>query len=187
MVPDSQMSLLMNPRTMRRRLLRAMAAFFLAMAGTLAGLQSWANDLKVGQPAPPLVLQTLDGRRIATSELHGQVIVLTFWATWCDPCREELPVLSAYAQQHANQGLQVLGFSLDGPDALPQVRSVASTLHFPVGLLGSAWAGGYGRMWRLPVSFVIDRDGRLAYNGWEDEDPVMTEARLHALVDPLLR
>jgi peroxiredoxin len=190
MEPDSQMNAFTPRRAeaaTRRRLLRASTVLCVAMICTLGSLQSRANDLKVGQPAPPIVLQTVDGRRIATSDLHGQVIVLTFWATWCEPCREELPMLSEYAQQHANQGLQVLGFSLDSPDALPTVRSVASTLHFPVGLLGSAWAGGYGRMWHLPVSFVIDRDGRLAYNGWDDEDPVMTEVRMHTLVDPLLR
>ena len=172
---------------MRRRVLRGAAALALAAGSWLKDSPARANELQVGRPAPPLVLKSLDGRNIATDELRGRVVILTFWATWCDPCREELPVLSEYAQQHASQGLQVLGFSLDSPDALPKVRSVASTLHFPVGLLGSAWAGGYGRMWRLPVSFVIDRDGRLAYNGWDDEDPVMTEARLHALVDPLLR
>jgi len=146
-----------------------------------------ANDLVVGKEAPPLVLQTLDGRSISTRELRGHVVILTFWATWCEPCREELPLLSEYAEQHAAQGLQILGFSVDGPDQLPKVRSVASTLRFPVGLLGTAWAGGYGRMWHLPVSFVIDRDGRLAYNGWDDENPVLTKARLQQVVDPLLR
>ncbi|HTR58800.1 MAG TPA: TlpA disulfide reductase family protein [Casimicrobiaceae bacterium] len=157
------------------------------MAWSLNGLSAQANDLKVGQAAPPLVLQTLDGRSIATRDLHGQVIIVTFWATWCEPCREELPLLSEYVQRHAAQGLQVLGFSLDGPDQLPKVRGVASTLRFPVGLLGSPWAGGYGRIWHLPVSFVIDREGRLAYNGWDDEDPVLTVARLHEVVDPLLK
>jgi len=171
----------------RRRVLSAAAAVGWATAGGLASSPARADELQVGRPAPPLVLRTLDGRSIATSDLKGQVVILTFWATWCAPCREELPVLSDYAQRHATRGLQVLGFSLDDAGALAQVRSVASTLSFPVGLLGSAWAGGYGRMWRLPVSFAIDRDGRLAYNGWDDEHPALTQARLHALVDPLLR
>ncbi|HTS20564.1 MAG TPA: TlpA disulfide reductase family protein [Casimicrobiaceae bacterium] len=169
---------------MRRRLLLGAA---LAAGGCLESLPARADELQLGRPAPPLVLKTLDGRDIATSDLKGKVVILTFWATWCEPCREELPMLSEYAQRHANQGLQVLAFSLDGPEAIPKVRSVAASLHFPVGLLGSAWAGGYGRMWRLPVSFVIDRDGRLAHDGWDDEDPVLTEARLHGIVDPLLR
>jgi len=161
-------------------------ALSLAIAGSIYGLPARANELEIGRIAPPLVLQTLDGRSIATRDLRGQVVIVTFWATWCEPCREELPLLSEYAKEHATQGLRVLGFSLDGPDQLIKVQSVASQLSFPVGLLGSAWAGGYGRMWRLPVSVVIGRDGRLTYNGWDDEDPVLTRARLHQLVDPLL-
>jgi cytochrome c biogenesis protein CcmG, thiol:disulfide interchange protein DsbE len=97
-----------------------------------------------------------------------------------------LPLLSAYAERHAKQGLQVLGFSLDGPDDLATVRSMAASLRFPNGLLGNPWAGGYGRIWRVPVSFVIDRAGRLAYDGWEDKDPVWTKERLERVVDPLL-
>src|SRR5208282_5987575 len=93
-----------------------------------------ANDLKVGAMAPPLVLHTLDGRAIATRDLLGQVVIVTFWATWCLPCREELPLLSTYAERHAKQGLRVLGFSLDGPEDLQKVKNVAASLSFPVGL-----------------------------------------------------
>jgi thiol-disulfide isomerase/thioredoxin len=145
-----------------------------------------ANDLKLGAPAPPLVLRTLDGRRIATRSLRGSVVIATFWATWCEPCREELPLLSAYAARHSRDGLVVLGFCLDGADTLPQVRKVSATLSFPVGLLGSPWAGGYGRIWRLPVSFVIDRAGVLRYDGWQARDPAWTETSLKRVVDPLL-
>jgi hypothetical protein len=94
--------------------------------------------------------------------------------------------LSAYAARHVDQGLEVLGFSLDGPDNLPAVRQVASGLSFPVGLLGNAWAGGYGRMWRIPVSFTIERSGLLADNGWDDKYPVWTSERLERIVTPLL-
>lgn len=153
--------------------------------GLLPGL-AVANELEVGQPAPPLVLHTLDGRNIATRDLLGQVVIATFWATWCDPCREELPLLSAYAESHARQGLRVLGFSLDGPEDLPKVKEVAASLKFPVGLLGSPWAGDYGRIWRIPVSFVIDRKGLLVDNGWDDAKPAWTKERLRQVVNPLL-
>jgi len=145
-----------------------------------------ASNLQIGQPAPPLVLHTLDGQDIATDALHGSIVMLTFWATWCAPCRDELPVLSRYAADNAARGLRALGFSLDESDELPAVRRIAATLSFPVGLLGSAWAGGYGRIWRLPVSFTIDRDGRLVDNTWNDDQPSWTEARLRRIVDPLL-
>lgn len=168
----------------RRAWLRRAAA--LAAAATVP-LKARADSLKVGEPAPPLVLHTLDSRSIATHDLLGQVVLVTFWATWCDPCRDELPLLSSYYARHAREGLAVLGFCLDGADALPEVRKVAGTLKFPVGLLGSAWAGGYGRIWRLPVSFVIDRRGILRYDGWKAEQPVWTQASLEQAVTPLLR
>ena len=95
-------------------------------------------------------------------------------------------MLSTYASSHAQQGLRVLGFSLDGPEALPKVRVVASGLSFPVGLLGNPYVGGYGRIWRIPVSFVIDRAGRLAHNGWDDDEQPLTKEQLQRVVDPLL-
>ena len=175
------------PRARRRVLLRGAVGLTLAATCALRPAASRASELKVGQPAPPLVLRTLDGRTIATRDLVGEVVIATFWATWCEPCRTELPVLSAYAAQRAQDGLRVLGFSLDAPEDLPKVRAVAATLSFPVGLLGSPWAGAYGRIWRIPVSFVIDRAGRLADTGWDDPQPVWTEQRLQRVVTPLLR
>ncbi|MDR3451606.1 MAG: TlpA disulfide reductase family protein [Rhodoferax sp.] len=174
------------PDLQRRALLRGAVGLGIAGAGGLCASRARAADLKVGQPAPHLVLHTLDGRSIATRDLLGQVVIATFWATWCVPCREELPLLSAYAARHAPQGLQVLGFSLDEAQNLPKVRTVAASLSFPVGLLESPWVPAYGRIWRLPVSFVIDRAGRLADNGWDADPPEWTAQRLQQVVDPLL-
>jgi peroxiredoxin len=145
-----------------------------------------ANDLVIGQTAPDITLTTLDGKHIALRDLRGKTVILTFWATWCDPCRDELPLLSRYASEHAKDGLMVLGFSLDGPDNLDQVRKIASTLNFPVGLLGDPHVPGYGRIWHLPVSFTIDRDGKLVDNGWKDKQPAWTQQRLDHVVTPLL-
>ena len=159
-----------------------------AMVACLAGwpLLTRADGPAIGKPAPPLTLHTLDGRDISTDSLRGKVVILSFWATWCGPCKEELPLLSDYAAQHAAEGLQVLGISLDDPDNLAAVQKTAAGLAFPVGL-GSAWAGDYGRIWRLPVNFTIDRAGTLIDNSWNDERPDWTEARLQKIVSPLLR
>lgn len=129
---------------------------------------------------------TLDGQRIASTDLLGQVVILTFWATWCSPCREELPLLSDYFATHAAAGLRILGFSLDTRERLADVRRVGESLRFPVGLMGDSSAPGYGRIWRLPVSFTIDRQGRLAEDGWKEKQPVWTRERLDQIVTPLL-
>lgn len=161
------------------------AAALLGASGLLSRVAS-ANALHVGQPAPPATLITLDGRSLATRDLLGRVVILTFLATWCGPCREELPLLSDYAQEHAERGLTVLGFSLDTPDRLDELRAMTAPLRFPVGLLSASSAPGYGRIWRIPVSFTIDRTGRLADDGWKDKHPVWTPARLERVVAPLL-
>lgn len=165
------------------------AAGTLALGAGLGATQSAAHaaSLEVGHPAPSLVLHTVDGQSISTEDLRGHVVILTFWATWCGPCHQELPLLSDYAAKHAHQGLRVLGFSLDEPDSLPAVREMAAKWSFPVGLLGSAYAGGYGRIWRIPVNFTIDRNGLLADNGWDSREPAWTTERLERVVTPLLR
>jgi len=168
-------------RKQRRTMLRAM----LGVAAALA-LPARANELHIGQMAPPLVLTTLDGKKIATHDMQGQVVIITFWASYCEPCRDELPLLSSYAEANAARGLRVLGFALDGPDMMDDVKKFAAKLSFPVGLLGNPYAGGYGRIWRMPVSFVIARDGKLAHDGWLDKEPSWTAESLHRVVDPLL-
>jgi len=174
------------PRRLSRRVLLKGCATTLLAGIALRGRPGQANDLRVGARAPPATLVTLDGQRITTSDLTGQVVILTFWATWCAPCRDELPLLSRYAQEHANAGLQVLGFSLDTPDRLLEVRKVAQSLRFPNGLLANSSAPGYGRIWRLPVNFTIDRTGRLVEDGWKVKKPVWTPERLEQVITPLL-
>jgi len=173
------------PLLSRRAALKGGAATLFAWQ-ELAGSRARANELRVGAPAPAATLVTLDGERIATSELLGRVVILTFWATWCVPCRDELPLLSQYARAHAGSGLKVLGFTLDTPETMIQVRKVAQTLSFPVGLLSQSSAPGYGRIWRLPVNFTIDRAGQLRDNGWKARNPGWTAERLEQIVTPLL-
>jgi cytochrome c biogenesis protein CcmG/thiol:disulfide interchange protein DsbE len=169
----------------RRALLKGCAAMLVAGGGLVAA-SARANALRVGAAAPPATLVTLDGQRISTTDLIGQVVILTFWATWCVPCRVELPLLSDYATSHASRGLSVLGFSLDSPDQLPEVKRVAKSLGFPVGLLAQSTAPGYGRIWRVPVNFTINRAGQLVDNGWKDKNPTWTSERLERIIAPLL-
>lgn len=170
----------------RRALLRSAAALGLFGLDGLMAPSGHAAALRVGARAPPATLVTLDGQRIATTDLLGRVVILTFWATWCGPCRQELPLLSSYAQQYAARGLTILGFSIDAPEDLPMVRKMAQAFEFPVGLLPAARLPGYGRIWHIPVSFTIDREGLLRDNGWDDKDATWTPERLDRIVTPLL-
>jgi thiol-disulfide isomerase/thioredoxin len=171
----------------RRALLRGAAALSLTGFDALFARFASANDLRVGETAPPAMLLALDGRRISTTDLRGHVVILTFWATWCGPCREELPLLSSYAAEHAAEGLTVLGFALDSPEGDSQkVQQVARSLSFPVGLLANSSLPGYGRIWRIPVNFTINREGQLIDNGWKDKDSTWTSERLERIVTPLL-
>jgi cytochrome c biogenesis protein CcmG, thiol:disulfide interchange protein DsbE len=170
----------------RRSLLQGAAAFGLLAATGLLAPAARANSLRVGAAAPAATLVTLDGKHLATKDLLGQVVILTFLATWCEPCREELPLLSDYQQEHTAGGLTVLGFSLDTPERLDEVRAMVKPLRFPVGLLSDSSAPGYGRIWHIPVSFTIDRAGRLVDDGWKDRHPVWTPERLERVVAPLL-
>ena len=172
--------------TTRRTVLRALAMLGVAAADALHAPRARANALRVGALAPPATMITLDGERITTTDLTGQVVILTFWATWCGPCRQELPLLSGYAAEHAKDGLTVLGFSLDEPEDLKKVQAVAQTLRFPVGLVSASTLPGYGRIWRIPVNFTIDRQGRLIDDGWKDKQATWTEERLQHIVTPLL-
>jgi cytochrome c biogenesis protein CcmG/thiol:disulfide interchange protein DsbE len=155
--------------------------------GGLLYTAAQANDLEIGQPAPSLKLHTLNGQLIDTRTLLGKVVIVVYWASWCGPCQKELPILSAYYDGHENQGLQVLALSLDDVTNMDTVRKLAHNLKFPVGLADSPWQGGYGRIWHVPVSFVIDKKGRLAYNGWEDKQPGWTAEKLQTVIDPLLQ
>lgn len=175
-----------TPTLSRRSLLVRAAAFGFAGAMGLAAPPARAKSPKVGHVAPPATLITLDGERLSTTMLLGEVVILTFWATYCGPCREELPLLSAYAAAHRRDGLRVLGFCLDDADQGQVVREVGRTLSFPVGFLREDSAPGYGRIWRMPVNFTIDREGLLAENGWDLKDSTWTAERLERVVTPLL-
>ncbi len=170
----------------RRTLLCNLAALGFATQGGLFAAASGAAALRIGSPAPPATLVTLDGNRIATSDLLGRVVLLTFWATWCAPCRAELPLLSSYATEYAAKGLTILGFALDTHEDLPKVRKMAQALAFPSGLVADSSLPGYGRIWHIPVNFTIDRQGFLVQNGWSDKDATWTAERFSRIVLPLL-
>lgn len=113
-------------------------------------------------PAPEIRLPDLSGRRVSLSDFKGQVVLLDFWATWCQPCLEELPELKALHAAFQARGFTVMGVSLDvlGAQAVgPFVRE--NQVPYPILLSGGTPPANYALM-GLPTAFLIDRQGRLA-------------------------
>src|SRR5690349_13732340 len=90
-------------------------ALVATVVGILGGESHALAGAEVGRPAPPLVVQGLDGQRFDLATLHGKVVVLALWASWCPPCRAEMPVLEAFYRAHHAEGLEMLGLSADDP------------------------------------------------------------------------
>lgn len=111
--------------------------------------------------APDFVLPQLDGTPLRLSNYRGKVVLLDFWATWCDPCREETPHFVELQHQYADRGLQIIGVSMD--DTSAPVRDFYQQFHvnYPV-VMGNAKTGeAYGGVLGLPIAFLLDRDGRI--------------------------
>ncbi len=146
---------------------------------------SLAVDIAEGKAAPAMDLKFLDGSRFALAEQSGKVVIINFWATWCTPCRAEMPAIETYYQKHHAEGLQIIAVSMDDPKDEPKVREVMKSFTFPAAMARDANIKGYGRIWRIPLTFVIDRRGILRKDGWYG-DPGIDLPLLEKTVTPLL-
>ena len=145
-----------------------------------------ADAQDVGKPAPALEAKLLDGSQFSLASESGKVVIVNFWATWCKPCRAEMPALDTYYRMHQSQGLVVLGISIDDPGDEDTVRKVMSAFSYPAALKRDSNFDGYGRIWRVPLTFVIDRHGILRKDGWYG-DPGIDGTLLDKVVTPLLQ
>ena len=147
---------------------------------------SIAAELHIGSPSPDLTAKLLDSNQIfQLSKTKGKVVIVNFWATWCAPCQEEMPALQAYYDKHKAEGLEVLAISMDDARELAAVRRMAQSFTFPIALKSDADVKGLGRIWRMPTTFVIDKEGLLRKNGQEGDAEIST-TELDTLVTPLL-
>ena len=116
-----------------------------------------------GKTAPDFALRSLDGKNRRLSELRGEVVMINFWATWCGPCREEMPLLDGLYKQYAPVGFQVLGVNVD--DAGSRAAEMAQTLgvSFPVLFDEQKSVSRLYGIGAMPMTVLIARDGTVRY------------------------
>ncbi len=147
------------------------------MAALTVGLFSFVAGCTVkstspgGTPAPAVSFQNLDGQTVKLSQYRGKVVLVNFWATWCEPCRSEIPELIQFQNEYAGKGFTVLGIAMDQEGkkvvapfvAKPQfqVGGHKVAMNYPIVLGNDNVATKFGGIIGLPTTFVISKDGKI--------------------------
>ncbi|PLX32184.1 MAG: hypothetical protein C0600_03495 [Ignavibacteria bacterium] len=136
------------------------------MKTTLAVLTFFLATLtlsaQVGEKAPAFSLKDKDGNTVTLASLEGKVVVLNFWATWCPPCRAEIPDFKKVYQNYREKGVEIIGVSLD-QKGWSAVRPFLKKwdINYPVVLGDAKIARAYGNIRSIPTTFIIDREGTI--------------------------
>ena len=166
---------------MRARWSGAALAGALAMAGAVAGSVSAATQL-LGSEAPDFVLKSVSGKNLRLSEYRGEVVMLSFWASWCGDCRAQLVELGEMRDRYQDAGVELLAVSLD--QNARQAGEMMSEASYPVLHDG---AGEIGRLYdvtKMPVMVLIDRGGvvREVFEGFRRGNEEQYLERVQALL-----
>jgi len=166
----------------------SLACALLLLAGIASGAVTTAASAApaVGQPAPPLVVPQLDGRVFDLAKLRGKVVLVNIWATWCSPCRLEMPTLNAFYRRYRSRGLALLGLSIDETPDVAEVRKVMRQFSYPGALASAARINGFGEPIAVPVTYVIDAQGVLRAQLQAEGPSGVSRQALEQAVSPLL-
>jgi thiol-disulfide isomerase/thioredoxin len=137
--------------------LARLAAFIMLVAGT-----AYADELAVNAPAPDFRATTFDGKDVSLADYKGQVVIINFWATWCGPCKEELPLLNSYyaAASQRGYGLKILAVTTEDSIPIQDLKPLAAKVTFD---MARHFHGPYGKLNGVPTNYIIDRNGILRY------------------------
>ena len=134
------------------------------------------------EPAPEFKLDTLEGKPLNLGEYKNKVILLNFWATWCGPCRAEIPDLVELQNKYKDQ-LQIIGLVVDDEDREAIKKFVdESGINYPVAIATDELRGQYGGIAALPTSFLLDAQGRVVQKHEGLHDPVLYEVEIRSLL-----
>ena len=160
-------------------------------AGTLAALalslalSASAHAVGLKDSAPDFTLKSLEGSNLRLEEYRGQVVLINFWASWCGPCRQEMPLLDRLHHRYEDTGFAVLGVNVEGEAAPAQEIVDKTNVTFPILIDDSQKVSELYNLQAMPSTVVIDRDGvvRYIHLGYKPGD----EAKYVEVVKKLIR
>lgn len=143
------------------------------------------NQVESAKLAPSWELADLEDKTVRSTDFKGKVVVLDFWATWCPPCRAEIPDFIALQKKYTSQGLTVIGVSVDQA-SLKTVKAFAEKngINYPVVLADNKIADSFGGIDGLPTTFIIDRKGNIVKQHLGFTPPATIENEVKALLAP---
>ncbi|MGA9268213.1 MAG: TlpA disulfide reductase family protein [Rhodomicrobium sp.] len=136
---------------------------------------------RLQERAPALTVTTSDGRDFDLA-MGGKVVLVTFWATWCGPCLEEMPALEKYYLEHKADGFEVIALSVDRPGNRAKAFRVLAKLSFPGAMVSDASSNGFGTPEAVPVSYLVDAQGVV-----REKFIAVDEGLLDDVITPLLK
>ena len=161
-------------------------AFFIGLAAAGCG-SSGAPGSNAGggarQAAPDFNLKTLDGGTAQLSSLKGKVVLVDFWATWCPPCRAEIPHFKELYTQYKGKGFEVIGLALDEQgEAAVAPFAKENGINYPLAIADNRLTQAYGGILGIPTTFLIDKQGKIAkkFTGYQDQ--AVFEKEIQALL-----
>jgi thiol-disulfide isomerase/thioredoxin len=173
--------------SLKRRFARALVGLFSALvlfplASSCFAQLPIVRFVRDPDPAPEFKLKDLAGKELNLEASRGKVILLNFWATWCGPCREEIPELIALQARYKDR-LQIIGLVVDDDDE-KEIRSVmeSESINYPVALADSDTRFAYGGIAALPTVFVINSEGRVVQKHVGLFNPALYETEVRALL-----
>ena len=145
------------------RMIRSLFSAVAAAALATACLAASAATPVANAVAPDFTLRGADGRNVRLDELRGQVVLVNFWATWCGPCREEMPRLDVLYQKYHKSGFVLLGVNVDDDPHTALATAAKLGVSFPVLLDTDKKVSKLYDLNTMPSTIVIDRDGKVRY------------------------
>jgi thiol-disulfide isomerase/thioredoxin len=157
--------------------------FFALSSSAQESEQGSIRFVRNPDPAPDFRLTGLDGKPVALADFKGKVVLVNFWATWCGPCRAEIPDLVELQNKYKDR-LQILGLVVDDDDQ-DAIKKFMERFHinYPVALATDGLRLEYGGIPALPTSFVLDSEGRVVQKHEGLRDPVLYETEVRSLLD----